>query len=826
MPGIPQTTRFPLLAALVLGALTLLPPVVAGDAAAPGEPEGAILRLRVFADAEGRDRLAASGHDIAGHALSEGWVEVITGPSGAERLREEGFRIEILEARTGTRPLGGEGGEGGPDVPLPDTLYHDPAEIETFLQQAAADHPSITRLEGLGSSTDGRTLWAMLVSDNASVDEDELSILLNGNHHAREVMTPEVILDALDYLTDNYGTDPQVTRLVDAHQIWLVPTVNPDGLARVHEVDDFWRKNTRDNDSNGTINSSDGVDLNRNYEWGWGYQCQGSSGSISSATYRGPGEGSEPEAQAMIALGRRIRPVFDVEYHSYGEDVFYALSCDPTFSPELSTIADADKSISRVIAEGYAAEIVQADGGLGFSAAPYGSRVDGTGRDQQYHENGSIAFVTEINSSLEGGFHPDYETWRDATVEGQRPGWLWLMERMTGPAVGGHVTDALSGLPVEAEVSLDEMSLPDNKLLTSRPDTGRFHLIVVPGEYTLRVRATGYREAVVPLSVGGEFVPTAVALEPLGSGLIHREDFEDPARAALWTVGGPDDTASSGIWVWGEPEGTHEGTVQGTLRFGNARFDRSGGEGHRAFVTGNLAAAGFADDDVDTGLTTLLSPLYDLSGFYGVELSWQRWFRKEPSELSDYLEAEVSADGLSWVSLERLETATFTADAAPAWTGTSRRLDELIPLGPAVRFRFRAADLPPDHVVEAALDEVVIRGYSLDIEGEVSGLRVSGEEATVLDWNPVPGGEGALFDVERGELLSLGGGPAGVNLGPLSCIEDGSPDTSTSGDPDLETPAPGTGRFYLVRFELGFSRGGYGRGSEGGTRSGSAGCSP
>ncbi|MDQ7086980.1 MAG: M14 family zinc carboxypeptidase [Acidobacteriota bacterium] len=395
-------------------------------------------------------------------------------------------------------------------------------------------------------------------------------------------------MDTIDQLTDNYGTDPRITSMVDTYQIWCVPMVNPDGVARVHEVDDNWRKNLRDNDGNGAIDSQDGVDLNRNYQWGWGGQCRGSSSLFASATYRGPRELSEPESQALIEWGRTWRPVFDVEYHAYGEDVFYALSCDPSLSPTLSTIPGGDPSISRVIAEDYAARLVQADGGQGFSAAPYGSRVDGTGRDNQYRENGSIAFVTEVNNAAEGGFRPDYGTYRDATVQGQRPGWKWLIERMGGPAVGGHVTDALTGRPLEAEISLDEMNLPDGRQPTSRADTGRFHLIVVPGDYTLRVRAPGYAEAVIPVTVAdAPYVPLGVALEPAGANVLAREDFEDPATALAWTSGFPGDTATDGRWQWGEPQGTHDGdAVFGDLEFGAPRFDGTPGRGVNAWGHG------------------------------------------------------------------------------------------------------------------------------------------------------------------------------------------------------------------------------------------------
>jgi hypothetical protein len=655
-------------------------------------------------------------------------------------------------------------------------------------------------------------------------------MLLSGTHHAREVMTVEVVMDVIDHLTDNYDTGglDDTVDLVNSYQIWCVPIVNPDGVNRVFVTDDYWRKNTRDNDSSGTITSADGVDLNRNYEWGWGGQCQGSESNPSYSTYRGPHEGSEPETQAMVALGRRIRPVFDVEYHSYGEDVFYSMSCDPQFSPKLTTIAGADKSISRVIAEGFAAEIVQADGGLGFNAAPYGSRVDGTGRDHQYHENGAIAFVTEVNSSLEGGFHPSYSTWRDSTVEGQRPGWLWLIDRIAGPAVGGHVLDAVTGLPVEADVSLDEMQLPDGKRLTSRGDTGRFHIIAVEGSYKLRVKAPGYQDATVNLVVGPSFSPVQVDLVPTGDSRIVLEDFEDPADAVLWTFGDAGDTATDGFWVWEEPEGSHLGTVQNSLLFGNARFDRTPGAGRFALVTGNAFLAGFTGDDVDGGVTTVTSPSYDLSGLYAVEVLWHTWFRKDASDILDDLVVEVSDDGgTGWTVLEDLDVTTATADASPAWVRTSIRLDDVVAPGPDIRFRFRASDTGTNNTVEAAIDDLEIRAFAVPDDGHVvPGVAVSDPADTVLDWGQVFGAPDAVYDVVRGDLATLSEGPGGIDLGALTCIESDSVDTTTAGDADTDTPSVGAGFFYLVRFELGFSVGGYGQGTSSGERTGTGGCSP
>lgn len=816
-PTIVRISLIALAFALCLG----LPGAAKAD---PEPPDDARFRLKVWADAEARDRLSAGGYDISGYALREGWVEVIARPVELERLVDEGYRVELIEFREGARPLY----PLNEFPPLNDQRYTNPDELDTYLDQLVLDHPTIVQRVDLGTSTDGRTIWGVKISDNAATDEDELTILFSGAHHAREVMTPEVMIDTIDHLTDNYGSDADITAWVDAYEIWCIPMVNPDGVARVHDVDDQWRKNTRDNDGNMVIDIFDGVDLNRNYEWGWGSQCLGSSGTLFAETYRGPSEGSEPETQAMVALGNRIRPVFDVEYHSFGEDVFYAMSCDPNaFNPKLTTIVGPDQDISRVIAEAYAAEIIQADGGVGFNPAPFGSRVDGTGRDHQYHENGAIAFVTEVNSSSEGGFRPDFGVYRDDTVEGQRPGWRYLLDRIAGPAVGGHVVDAVTGDPIAADVSLDEMSLPDGKRLTSRGDTGRFHIIVVEGSYTLRASAPGYDDVDVPVVVGSAWSPLTVEMQPTGASAIVVEDFEDPASEVAWTVGAPGDTAIAGTWVRVVPHGTHTGDVpNNTLQFGNPRFDRTAGEPKHAFVTGNGNVSTWGDQDLDGGATTLTSPSYDLSGRYGVEIEWHRWFRNDLGSSGDVLTAEVSVDGgASWLELEELDLPTSTPDAVPAWVGTSVRLDDLAAPGADTRIRFRAIDAGADHVIEAAVDDLTITGFELATAGDVSGVTVDDANATVVAWGGVPGGGDATYDVVRGDLAALSGDGSGVDLGALACIEDDSADLSTAGDEDVATPAPGTAFFYLVRFQLGFSTGGFGAGSEGGERTGSGGCS-
>jgi len=74
----------------------------------------------------------------------------------------------------------------------------------------------------------------------------------------------EMMIDAIEYLTQHYGTDPTVTRWVDQMEIWIVPAVNPDGAGFVHAQDPWWRKNRSE-----VCDGSIGVDLNRNFDVYW-----------------------------------------------------------------------------------------------------------------------------------------------------------------------------------------------------------------------------------------------------------------------------------------------------------------------------------------------------------------------------------------------------------------------------------------------------------------------------------------------------------------------------------------------------------------------------
>ena len=441
------------------------------------------VQVRLSSFESGLSALSDMGYDIAGFNESNSTVLLVVNQDEYYRLADMGYNTQILpEAkpfkRSSMAPAIIQQKDAAKANIVIDDGYHSFEQVESILRQFQATFPEIVQMVGIGVSHYGRTVWAMKVSDNVGEDEDEPAIMFNAMHHARELMSTEVVLDTLNYLTTNYGRDPDVTRWVNNWEIWLIPVVNPDGLDIIFTRDTNWRKNARDNNHNGIIDNGDGVDINRNYPFKWGL-TPGSSGVPSDSTYRGPSAASEPEVQAIIDLSLRKRFVFSIAYHTSGGVVLFPYGSQAATNPS--------PNISGYIGSDIAKLCVREDNRQ-FDLKPRLYDVNGLDRDWHYH-NGTIGFVIELGVH---GFQPDYDRWRDAIVEGIRPGWQYLLNRIDSASIYGHVTDAKTSTPVGAIITVDEIKYFEGELRTSDPNTGMYHRIFAPGTYSINFWAAGY----------------------------------------------------------------------------------------------------------------------------------------------------------------------------------------------------------------------------------------------------------------------------------------------------------------------------------------------
>jgi len=222
--------------------------------------------------------------------------------------------------------------------------YHTYSEIETGLRRL--ENSGIARVYSVGVSVEGRQIWAIKISDDPSVDdENEPDILFAGLHHAREWISAEVPYSLAVGLVQTYESDESTKTLIDNSEIWIIPVLNPDGLEYSQTVDRMWRKNRRDN-GDGTF----GVDLNRNYGYMWGLDS-GSSGDTSDPTYRGPDAFSEPETIAVRDLISDPNKDFQaaLSYHSYGQLILYPWGYTDESAPDSSVMSALAAEMSDLI---------------------------------------------------------------------------------------------------------------------------------------------------------------------------------------------------------------------------------------------------------------------------------------------------------------------------------------------------------------------------------------------------------------------------------------------------------------------------------------------
>ena len=215
-------------------------------------------------------------------------------------------------------------------------------QMSQDIQELASRYSSLMKVNTIGTTLDGRNLYEIVVGNiNA-----EKHVLIHGGIHAREYMTPLLIMKQLEYSLAFYGTASYEGRLLsdlfNKTAIHYVPMVNPDGVtisqsgiggirseelrrtiqqcyqndlaqgrtsAALERYLNYWKANAR------------GVDLNQNFPADWDEVT--STNMPSYATYKGAAPLSEPESQALANLIQSRNWTATISYHSMGNIIYW-----------------------------------------------------------------------------------------------------------------------------------------------------------------------------------------------------------------------------------------------------------------------------------------------------------------------------------------------------------------------------------------------------------------------------------------------------------------------------------------------------------------------
>jgi hypothetical protein len=407
---------------------------------------------------------------------------------------------------------------------LPDPGYYTVAEIEAAIDAQVALYPTrarkidISSLPGGVTTHEGRSIFALKVSDNVATDEDEPAIVIAAQHHARELNSPVMVIGAMQRILAAYGSNASLTAVVNGYELYFVPMVNPDGVNHVWTVDDMWRKNRRNNGG-----GSFGVDLNRNYPTLWGL-C-GASTTPSSDTYQGPSAGSEPETQALRNLIARLRPEIYLDFHSSGQEVLR------TYAPCATVNTTMFNFIERYVDDLRAP----------MTYAKRDPSASGEAPEDHWVTGGTLSFLTEIGTS----FQPAYAT----TVAEEARVWPGIQRALTTwrPARRGHVRSSLGSAPLAATITYTPNIVNHGEVCRSRSRDGRYGLWLPIGSWSVTFAAPGHVSQTFPITVSAYDSPVTLDVtlqalcarpipDALTTGTLNSIPFGTSAPSSLATL--------------------------------------------------------------------------------------------------------------------------------------------------------------------------------------------------------------------------------------------------------------------------------------------------
>ena len=415
--------------------------------------------------------------------VGPGYLWVIVTDQQWEFLRQQGYAVEhILRADELTlhkRMV------WGPDKILP-TGYHTYEEMVMELKTVHKNYPRITDLEIIGKTQQfNKDIYALKLSDHADISEDEPRVLFSAAIHGNEIMGAEVTLALLKDLLGKYrNQDEEVIRYIHDLEIWFVPVINVDGYVIATTLHPSWRKNARDNDGDGKWSPADGVDLNRNFDFNF---AGSGSGDPASKFYRGPFPFSERETQVIADLVKKQKFLFSYTYHSAESRVYYpwrdTLGEREIYTPEDELLREMAQNIAgkiKCINEDYTYEAIR------------NTKKESYTTNYYYAEPGTIDFMIELGKY--DHVYPQPALRR--IMQHNLPAAYYLLKRSLGPGLTGIVTEEGTGRPLLAEVQIltyddDE---DDIKPRTTDPRTGRFYRALLPGTYTVVVKAAGWAD--------------------------------------------------------------------------------------------------------------------------------------------------------------------------------------------------------------------------------------------------------------------------------------------------------------------------------------------
>ncbi len=334
--------------------------------------------------------------------------------------------------------------------------FHTYDTLTNEVQALAKDFPNLVTLESAGKSVEGRDLWLLRLTSHKLADPNKPKLLYISSMHGDEVTGKEMLIYLARELLNQYGKDPRLTTLMDNAEIFLMPSMNPDGTERRQR----WNAN--------------GADLNRNFP-----EMSEEAFSLN---------GREVETKALMELHRNHRFLVSLNFH--GGSLCVNLPWDHKQNSGSGIFGD-DRLISTL-----GKEYARANKPMGN--ANFGTFVNGVTYGYEWYQ--VLGGMQDWSSYFRDSNHATLEISNTKWPSGNQLPQFWsenresLIKYLEGGLVGLHlkVTDS-SGKPI-ADVSVDVGTATRTLKYASV-----VHRTSVAGDQQVTLKSPGYRTKTLTL---------------------------------------------------------------------------------------------------------------------------------------------------------------------------------------------------------------------------------------------------------------------------------------------------------------------------------------
>lgn len=263
--------------------------------------------------------------------------------------------------------------------------YPSSAEIATKIREIVAANSPIMSLHTIGYSTLGQPLLVVKISDNPNIDETEPEVKLISSMHGNEIVGRDVLVAFLEFLAANYNINDRITNLINNSEIFIMPSMNPDGSDRRQRGNANWQ------------------DLNRDFP------------DFSTNDNENTTENREPETAAIMEFQAPRQFALSANFHGGAEVVNYPWDTTSERHPFDAMIREI--SLEYAGAVPYMRNSTRFPGGVTNGYDWY--TLDGGMQDWSYHWHNDLQVTIEISGSKWPAYSeiPYYfETNRDAIL--------------------------------------------------------------------------------------------------------------------------------------------------------------------------------------------------------------------------------------------------------------------------------------------------------------------------------------------------------------------------------------------------------------------------